>query len=193
MQPEPGDGGIDGGRQHEDARRRAGLVAVERGIVAMRRQDVGRGLEQAGDGRVVRHHEGRQQLRHVRRAAPFVAGEQPDGLADFREQAAFAGEHEPDLAALGFVEPGEIGGVERDAAVGDRQAVAGQQPVDGPALRPQEGRGRFEVERQPLQRRARAAFERERAEHGDSILERGIGEALGDLGQDGDIGLEASR
>jgi hypothetical protein len=97
-------------------------------------QAVGGVAQDASRGGVVWHHECRQQLGHVRDAAPLVARKQPDGEVKLLHQVAACRQPQGDFAAFGLVEALKVGGVQIDLPITEWKHVARREPVDRPRL-----------------------------------------------------------
>ncbi len=136
---------------------------------------------------IVWHDEGRKELRHVRNAAPFVTGQEPDDQTLFREDLGGRRKRQGDLPALGFVEARQIGGIEIDFPVRDRDPVAAQNTIDRPDLGAQKGRIGGETKFETFEVCRRRIGDRDRPDDRDGILKGGVGETAGNVCFNGDV------
>ena len=95
-------------------------------------EPLGRLPQQQRHRRIVRGDEGRQKLRHIGDAAPFVTGEKSDGVTALVQDLGAGDETEGYLPLLSLVQAGEVTGVEFDFPVAKRKIVARNDPIDRP-------------------------------------------------------------
>jgi hypothetical protein len=83
----------------------------------MRSKPFGRLSQYLGHAWIVRHDEGREQLRHVGNATPFIPRQQSDRKTLLVEDLTSGGKAQRDLTAFRLIKARKIAGIELDLPI----------------------------------------------------------------------------
>lgn len=173
-QPQPGHRRPDCRRELVHAGARLGLVAIDAVGLARAAQHLACRLEQSADCGIVGKREGCEQLRHRRRSAPFVAGEQLHrhpllGELQIRDLRPRRERHRR-AHRLGQLQ--QQAGVERQIALAHPDFAAADDAVEPPLARREHRRVGLGGEHDPLDRRPAQVDQLQFAQHGHVVLVR---------------------
>ncbi len=145
--PQADDGGPDCGGEFPGPLAGFCCVAVDAVRTAGSAQHVRGRLEDAVDGRIVRHDEGRQQFGHGAESAPFAARQQFDGVGRGADDLSGTLQPQDQVTTDALREVAEQRRVEGDVTIEDVEGGLRPESIDAPGFRRDEGRVGGENER----------------------------------------------